>query len=110
VGVTGCQPGTRTAESGMKTIALVAGILVTTRVCAATLGPHLGAGEAPRATDLLRAETLAEKAERRLRMPHPTSRGWAKGGTGWGSERRPVDVAPAINIHVKPPSKRRALE
>jgi hypothetical protein len=95
----------------MKTIVLVAGILVTTRVCAATIGPRLGVGEAPRATDLLRAETLAERAERRLRLPHAASRGWVKGGTGWGAEARPPgDAAPVINIRVKPPSKRRPLE
>ena len=94
----------------MKTLALMAMVLVATRLAGASVGSHLGSGEAPRATDLLRAETLAERAERRLKLPHAASRGWARGGTGWGAERRPADAAPTINIHVKPPSKRRALE
>ena len=94
----------------MKPITLTAMVLVAARLAAASVGPHLGAGEAPRATDLLRAETLAEKAERRLRLPHASSRGWVKGGTGWGGERRSAEPAPVINIHVKPSSQRRALE
>jgi hypothetical protein len=95
----------------MKQIALVVMMLVATRVAGATIGPRLGAGEAPRATDLLRAETLAEKAERRLRLPRAASRGWVKGGTGWGVEVRPAaQAAPSINIRVTPSSKRRALE
>ena len=94
----------------MKTITLTATVLVAARLAGASVGPHLGVGEAPRATDLLRAETLAEKAEHRLRLPKATSRGWLKGGTGWGTERRPAESTPVINIHVKPPSQRRALE
>ena len=86
-------------------------IVGTAGLVTATERPRLDGREAPRATDLLRAETLAEKAERRLRLPRAASRGWVKGGTGWGSEARPAaQAAPAINIRVTPPSKRRALE
>jgi len=93
----------------MKTITLTATVLVAARLAGASVGPHLGVGEAPRATDLLRAETLAEKAERRLRLPHATSRGGMKGGTGWGGSTAPAAPTP-ITIRVAPPSKRRPLE
>jgi hypothetical protein len=50
--------------------------------------------ETPRATDLFRAQRMADDAKSRLEMPRPSSRrGWARGGTGWtapdaaGSER-----------------------
>jgi hypothetical protein len=43
-----------------------------------------GGSETPRATDLFRAERMAEDARKRLELPRPTSRrGWARGGTGW---------------------------
>ncbi|HXJ33476.1 MAG TPA: hypothetical protein VMS22_05490, partial [Candidatus Eisenbacteria bacterium] len=52
--------------------------------------------ESPRATDVLRAEKMADEARRRLELPVPPSRhGWARGG-GWGArkpkaaERRPL--------------------
>jgi hypothetical protein len=93
----------------MKQIAMALAMLVAAQGVGATIGPRLGSGEAPRATDLLRAETLAEKAERRLRLPRATSRGWVKGGTGWGSDVRPAPP-PSVTIRVAPPSKRRALE
>jgi hypothetical protein len=65
--------------------------------------PQLTGREAPRATDLLRAETLAEKARDRLRVPKTPSAGWKKGGGGWGSstEARSPDAG-AVTIRVSP--------
>jgi hypothetical protein len=42
-------------------------------------------GEAPRATDLQRAERLADTAARRLKLPRARQNGWSRGGAGWGS-------------------------
>jgi len=66
-------------------------------VFAATSPTSLPTGpESPRATDVLRAEKMADEARRRLELPAPSSHhGWARGG-GWGSgkpkapERRPL--------------------
>ncbi len=100
--------GTSRASPGMKN-ALVAIVLVT--VCAGAEGathPQLPGAAAPRATDLLRAETLAEQAEKRLRMPARRGPGWLRGGSGWndGSDAAPAPHDPVIiNVH---PSRRRA--
>jgi hypothetical protein len=88
---------------------LVAMVLVSVFAGPASAGrPRLNGPEAPRATDLLRAETLAEQAERRL---HPSSRkgtGWLRGGSGWDEDG---GAAPAphdnVIIHLHP-SRRRA--
>jgi hypothetical protein len=47
--------------------------------------PVLRDREAPRATDLLRAQKLAEQAEKRLRIPARHSSGWKHGGSGWNT-------------------------
>ena len=69
--------------------------------------PRLGGPEAPRATDLLRAETMAEQAEKRLQVPHRKGPGWLRGGSGWdedtGASPAPRDSV-IINVH---PSRRR---
>jgi hypothetical protein len=70
--------------------------------------PRLGGAEAPRATDLLRAETLAEQAEKRLRPPARKGPGWLHGGSGWGEDggaAAPPSDPVIINLH---PSRRRA--
>jgi hypothetical protein len=61
--------------------------------------PTLRGNEAPRATDLLRAQKLADQAKERLELPAKKSGGWARGGTGWGAHE--TTPAPgAVNIHI----------
>ena len=70
--------------------------------------PRLPGPAAPRATDLLRAETLADQAEKRPHAPAHHGPGWLRGGSGWNDQ---PDVAPAqrdpVIIHLHP-SRRRA--
>jgi hypothetical protein len=92
----------------MKTT-LVAMILVSVFGGAASAAhPRLPGLAAPRATDLLRAETLADQAEKRLHAPAHHGPGWLHGGSGWNDQ---PDVAPAqrdpVIIHLHP-SRRRA--
>jgi hypothetical protein len=62
------------------------------------------AGEAPSATDLLRAGKLAEQAEKRLARPKRPVARWAKGGSGWSSRRGSAERAePPVVINVRPP-------
>src|SRR2546427_5150305 len=71
--------------------------------------PRLSGPEAPRATDLLRAETLAEQAERRLKTRAPRGPAWRHGGSGGGDDS---GAAPAphesVIIHLHPSRRRRA--
>ncbi len=66
--------------------------------------------ETPRATDLLRAERMAEDVRRRLELPQPReiSR-WKRGGDGW--QRHEGGAALATDgdliINVKPPASKR---
>ena len=70
--------------------------------------PRLDGREAPRATDLLRAERLAEQARKRLEMPRPHGSGWKRGGTGWGEPDAAEPRAPRdVIIDVNPPRKER---
>jgi hypothetical protein len=67
-------------------------------------------GETPRATDLLRAEHLAEEVRRRLELPQPREIGsWKRGGDGWA--RRQAAPAAATDgdliINLKPPRANR---
>ena len=92
----------------MKTT-LVAMILVSVfGGTASAAHPRLPGLAAPRATDLLRAETLADQAEKRLHAPAHHGPGWLRGGSGWNDE---PTVAPAshdpVIIHLHP-SRRRA--
>ena len=92
----------------MKTT-LVAMILVSVfGGTASAAHPRLPGRAAPRATDLLRAETLADQAEKRLHAPAHHGPGWLRGGSGWNDE---PTVAPAshdpVIIHLHP-SRRRA--
>jgi hypothetical protein len=62
---------------------LVATILLA-RVVKPTPAPPLGGGpETPRATDLLRAQRMADEARKRLTVPTGRNGGWVKGGGGW---------------------------
>src|SRR2546422_8359417 len=70
--------------------------------------PRLSGPEAPRATDLLRAETLAEQAERRLKTRAPRGPAWRHGGAGGGDDSGAPPAPPeAVIIHPHP-SRRRA--
>ena len=64
--------------------------------------------ETPRATDLLTAEKMAERAQRRLKMPASRGPGWQRGGGGWenGAEA-PAEAPGAVRIEIRP-SRRRA--
>jgi len=66
-------------------------------------------GEAPSATDLLRAEKLAEQARKRLRQTaRPTAR-WAHGGSGFGDgPREQTEKENPVVINVRPPRERKS--
>jgi hypothetical protein len=72
--------------------------------------PALTEHESPRATDLLRAQRLAERTQSRLRVPRPSRRGWAHGGDGWNAPPKPADQEPRVTINVgssrRPKAKR----
>src|SRR5258705_10227346 len=71
--------------------------------------PRLSGPEAPRATDLLRAETLAEQAERRLKTRAPRGPAWRHGGAGGGGDRGAAPAPPgSVLIHLHPPRRGRA--
>ena len=93
----------------MKTFWVVV-MMSVTGLAGATPRPRLGGSEAARATDLLRAETLAGQAEKRLRLPAHEGAGWKKGGTGWDAPagRRPTDSS-SVTIRVGP-SRRRVAQ
>jgi hypothetical protein len=62
---------------------LVATILLA-RVVKTPPATPLGSGpETPRATDLLRAQRMADEARKRLTITPGRERGWAQGGSGW---------------------------
>jgi hypothetical protein len=71
--------------------------------------PTLDGREAPRATDLLRAEKLADQARRRLETPRSSAReGWLHGGSGWGENERADPAARGnVVINVRPATRRR---
>src|SRR2546428_11435073 len=64
--------------------------------------PRLSGPEAPRATDLLRAETLAEQAERRLKTRAPRGPAWRHAGAG-GAEDSGAPPAPREAVITPPP-------
>src|SRR2546426_2347422 len=68
--------------------------------------PRLSGPEAPRATDLLRAETLAEQAERRLKTRAPRGPAWRHGGSGRDDDRSASPAAP-WNLKIPPHPIRR---
>jgi hypothetical protein len=82
---------------------LIASLILTVGGLAAAGGrPQLTGREAPRATDLLRAETLADKARDRLRLPKRAPAGWQKGGDGWTDRRPRAAESNPVTIHVSP--------
>src|SRR2546428_9791422 len=71
--------------------------------------PRLSGPEAPRATDLLRAETLAEQAERRLKTRAPRGPAWRHGGAGGeGAIGAPPAAARGPFLHPHPSPRRAA--
>jgi hypothetical protein len=84
-------------------VAWASGTLATRR------GP---ADETPRATDLLRAERLAEEAEARRRLPQPGHRStWKRGGDGFdGGTAQPASRPSDVIINLRPPTQRRRTE
>jgi hypothetical protein len=69
--------------------------------------PVLRGNETPRATALLRAETLAEQARRRLQLPARRGQGWQKGGGGWGGAPAAPESEKPIIIDVRPERRAR---
>jgi len=81
-------------------------------VSPATTGAPAPRGETPRATDLLRAERLADDVRRRLELP-PTraAAGWRPGGAGWPRRNAPAASLAQdgdVIINVQPPARPRA--
>ena len=92
----------------MKTMMLWAVMLGAFAASALAERPVLRDREAPRATDLLRAEKLAEQAERRLKLPSPKGGGWKKGGHGWETRgEAAAESSPPVTINLGS-SRRRA--
>lgn len=81
---------------------------------AAATGVPAPLGETPRATDLLRAERLADDVRRRLELPPPRATvGWRIGGEGWPRRDAPAARLAQdgdIIINVKPPARPRAAD
>jgi hypothetical protein len=77
--------------------------------CVSSAGerPQLRGAETPRATDLLRAERLAEKADEWRRLPARKFPGWLKGGAGWTGTRGPSRETPRVTVRVAPPRRPR---
>jgi hypothetical protein len=75
-------------------------------VCRAAALSDAPRSETPRATDLLRAERLAEEVRRRLELPPPhVEATWRHGGHGWRRKEPTAKVATDgdVIINVKPP-------
>jgi len=85
---------------------LMAMLLGSAGLALADEHPRLRGAETPRATDLLRAEKLAEQAKRRLRLPAKRGPGWLHGGSAWGEEAvSPPPDGPVV-IQAPPPRRR----
>ena len=89
----------------MKTIVLAAMMFVVAGAATAGERPVLRDGEAPRATDLLRARKLAEQAEKRLKLPAQRSAGWKHGGSGWNDDSRVRGESEHVTINVGSPKR-----
>ena len=87
----------------MKRMLTTAMVLGLTGVAIARLrGPAT-----PRATDLLQAEKMAEKVQRRLKVPAKRGAGWQRGGGGWEPALDATeDPPPSVHIEVRPPRRR----
>ena len=92
----------------MKILSMTLGTVGVAVICAAGDRPRLDGRETPRATDLLRAERMAEQVRKRLKMPSPPRSGWEHGGSGWDAPSAMQPDADAKDLIIKmPPPKRR---
>jgi len=65
--------------------------------------------ETPHATDLLRAEKMADRVEQRLKLPAMHGPAWRHGGGGWDVRgESAAEGAPPVRIEVRPPQRSRA--
>ena len=89
----------------MKMVFVMLLILATTGLALAADLLRSRTGETARATDLLRAERMAEEAQRRLALPRRKTARWLRGGTDWTGHaaREPADGSPPIILNVRPP-------
>src|SRR5690348_7402605 len=90
---------------GMRSWVMI--VMLTAGAAMATSTPSFRRGdEAPRATDLLRAQRLAKQAEDRLRTPSRPATGWKHGGAGWDAGGAPATVdGSGVTIRVAPPRR-----
>ena len=79
-------------------------------LAAAAESPALLERETPRATDLLHAKRLAERAERRLRAPTSHGPAWRHAGSGWETNPESSSESNDVTIRVNPPRRRPHLE
>jgi hypothetical protein len=63
--------------------------------------------ETPRATDLLQAEKMADRFQKRLELPAKRGPGWQRGGSGWDTRGEAAESSPPIRIDVRPPARSR---
>ncbi len=86
-------------------VAGLLGVLVVSTAFAARGTPQAAP---PRATDLLRAQRMADDVEDRLRLPPPTGPGgWRQGGGGWDTRPRAKKAGGSKAItDVRPPGRR----
>src|SRR5689334_11753986 len=89
----------------MKTMLLMAIVLATTGFALAADLLRSRTGETARATDLLRAERMADEAQRRLALPRRKTAHWLRGGTDWNgrAEGGPAEESPPVIVNVRPP-------
>jgi hypothetical protein len=82
----------------MRTLTIVTILAIAS---AALAGQHSSAGqaEAPRATDLLRAEKMAREARERLQLRQRPTAKWLRGGRGWSAKQAEEPRAPTIKVH-----------
>jgi hypothetical protein len=93
----------------MKTLLMAVVVIAGASLGAAAERPRLREREAPRATDLLRAERMAEQARKRLKLPARHGAGWQHGGSGWDSADLPAEHEPgSVAINVRPARRRPA--
>jgi len=87
----------------MKTMLVMAIVLATTGFALAADLLRSRTGETARATDLLRAERMADEAQRRLALPRRKTAHWLRGGTDWNGRAEPADESPPVIVNVRPP-------
>ena len=74
----------------------------------ARVGDARSTAETPRATDLLRAEKLADEAGKRLQLPRKRAAAWRRGGAGFDGAGPRAPESGGVTIKVAPPRRARA--